>query len=228
LITELAARSGIDTPTCRLLAQFPMPDQARYVERHLSGGESLARAVAALIKTPRASLSHTLLAGLPVREVVTTNNDELFEVASPSAEWEIAQPPYEPDPAKPRWILKLHGTVAHPPGRRSHPRPLPRLQRAPRRTGWPRAGIADHPTHAVRRLLALRRQLSPDRPRGAERNRHTSGPRQSDRRSGPRSSSRTSRSGRSCGPGSWSSRRPASPQATKSPSGRRTSARNLP
>ena len=58
-------------------------DQATILERRLARrGESIGDAVAALLRgTRHHALGHALLAALPVREVIRTNYDELFETA---------------------------------------------------------------------------------------------------------------------------------------------------
>ena len=56
-------------------------------------------------------LSHSLLAALPVNEIVTTNYDTLFEMACQGVNRELAILPYQPNAAKRRWLLKLHGSV---------------------------------------------------------------------------------------------------------------------
>jgi hypothetical protein len=88
------------------------------------GAGALQRGVVKIIRGGghHYSLSHALLAGLPVREVVTTNYDRLFETA-----WEAAaaEPladqstfhvpcrtsviPHDIQPHAARWLLKLHG-----------------------------------------------------------------------------------------------------------------------
>jgi hypothetical protein len=62
----------------------------------------------------RHSISHALLATLPVREVATTNYDDLFEQACTAVGRPAAVLPYAPDRTRDRWVLKLHGTVEHP------------------------------------------------------------------------------------------------------------------
>ena len=59
------------------------------------------------------SLTHGLLAGLPVAAVVTTNYDELFEAAWRGAQADFNVLPYEVHEAD-RFILKLHGDVRRP------------------------------------------------------------------------------------------------------------------
>jgi hypothetical protein len=61
------------------------------------------------------SLSHAILAALPVNEVVTTNYDSLFETAATYAQGTKPRIlPYSPAEAGNRWLLKLHGCVSSP------------------------------------------------------------------------------------------------------------------
>lgn len=102
-------------------------DAASLVERHLarvsdgsvsaglSGRSALLSALEAKVgAVTRFGLTHALLASLPVKEVVTTNFDQLFEAAwrrpgGPSA----SVIPYEPVEPNGRWILKLHGSLSN-------------------------------------------------------------------------------------------------------------------
>jgi hypothetical protein len=116
MIAELAKKAGIEPDLRADMEKLPIIDQARYVESTLRdlGKGRLQEAIVELMRASRCSLSHALLAALPVREVVTTNYDELFELASEGAGEPLAQLPYRPDRDKKRWILKLHGTVSEP------------------------------------------------------------------------------------------------------------------
>jgi len=92
-------------------------DQARLIadcfqERGLLIGEEVARIIS---QRRHYAVSHAALAVLPVVEVVTTNYDSLFEIASQYAQ--DSKPrilPYDPAAPGNRWILKLHGCVNHP------------------------------------------------------------------------------------------------------------------
>jgi hypothetical protein len=117
LIRQLAERAGISpAEQDEIVNRLPVVDQARIVEAKLEDmrHESIGGAVAEIMRAPRTSLAHTLLASLPVREVATTNYDDLFELASEGAGRPAAQLPYSPDAAKDRWVLKMHGTVNQP------------------------------------------------------------------------------------------------------------------
>lgn len=97
-------------------------DRARIISDHLAekdkdSKKSIGRKVAELIGRHRCyCLSHALLAVLPVAEVVTTNYDALFELASQYARDTAPRVlPYQPSkPGSDRWILKLHGCVKEP------------------------------------------------------------------------------------------------------------------
>lgn len=119
---------------------FSPLDQAEYMERvwNKRSSESprpqdpeatFGYAVAQQVRAyERHSLSHGLLAALPVREVVTTNYDTLFEKAFNAARRKIEKDssenaskhglhliPYEGPPSDGQaWLMKLHGCVDHP------------------------------------------------------------------------------------------------------------------
>ena len=92
-------------------------DQATIVERRLNRrGETIGRAVAAVLgKHRHYSLAHALLAALPIREVITTNYDQLFEDA-----WSLSDPdgltilPGRINSEARRWLLKMHGCISDP------------------------------------------------------------------------------------------------------------------
>jgi len=97
------------------LGRLPALDRARIIEdRLVERHGSLGAAVGARLRTEHYSLAHSLLAALPVAEVVTTNYDQLFEAASAAAGREVAVLPYQPVVGRPRWLLKMHGCVTHP------------------------------------------------------------------------------------------------------------------
>jgi hypothetical protein len=92
-------------------------DQATIVERWLEKRkEKIGPAVAAvLLGHDHYALTHALLAALPVREVITTNYDQLFDTA-----WRLTDPSgisVLPDGIIPngrRWLLKMHGCLSKP------------------------------------------------------------------------------------------------------------------
>lgn len=89
-------------------------DRARILERRLGGATQLTEAIARRFRADHFSLSHALLAALPVREVVTTNYDRLFELASEAIGLTVAVLPEAPAADADRWLLKMHGSVSHP------------------------------------------------------------------------------------------------------------------
>ena len=118
LLAELAAEAGLDDDERRALARLGPLDQARIVELRLAQGDERARplgaAVARLLERHEGyALAHGLLAALPVREIVTTNYDALFERASRAIGREVSVLPHAPSQAS-RWLLKLHGCVSDP------------------------------------------------------------------------------------------------------------------
>lgn len=92
-------------------------DQARLIADYCGKKEStIGKEVAGLLKRyHHYSISHAMLAGIQMKEVVTTNYDVLFERASKYAQ-DIAPSviPYESPKSGGSWILKLHGCVNHP------------------------------------------------------------------------------------------------------------------
>lgn len=113
----------------RLLARERMPealgegwqglselDRAALVQRRLKPGETLGAAVATLLQglARRHALGHALMSNLPVDEVVTTNYDDLFEVASRDVERPCKIIPGQPAARGERFILKMHGCVTRP------------------------------------------------------------------------------------------------------------------
>jgi hypothetical protein len=169
LLGDLAERAGYSADHLRKLEKLDPLDAARLIERRLDAkGHVIGWVIAARLKSGRHSISHALLATLPVREIATTNYDNL---SSRRARPSSAPPrccPIRPDPSCTRWVLKLHGTVEHPAEivltRDDY------LAYGARRAAL--AGLvqgpADHQTHALPRVLAHRRQLSPHRPRCPE------------------------------------------------------------
>lgn len=112
LLQRLAEKAGMDESERRAIQRLNVLDQARIVERRLEAhGTPLGKAVAELVDVPHHSLTHALLADLPVRESVTLNYDKLFEAASTAAGHRLAVLPYEPATGASRWLLKMHGCV---------------------------------------------------------------------------------------------------------------------
>lgn len=116
LLDRLAARAGITSDERdEMRLRLTPTDRALIIERRLEEQHrKLGEAVAAELGRTRCSLTHQLLAGLPVREAATMNYDELFEQAWRAAGRQPAVLPYEPTADHDSWLLKMHGTVTKP------------------------------------------------------------------------------------------------------------------
>lgn len=116
LITLLAQRAGIeaDSEEAMALEKLGPLDAARVVEDRLAQrGHRLHDVVRALVPNERFSLTHALLAGLKVKEAVTTNYDQLYERACVRPHGATpAALPVEASRSAPSWILKMHGSFA--------------------------------------------------------------------------------------------------------------------
>ncbi len=116
LLEELAEhRANMSEQDRRALMELSHLDRARVIESRLQD-ESLGAVVARHLeeRSTHYALAHALLAALPVEEVVTTNYDRLFEMASEAAGSPPVVLPYERVQTRQRWMLKLHGCVRHP------------------------------------------------------------------------------------------------------------------
>jgi hypothetical protein len=125
LLDRLAEFAGMEEEWQEVKGlNLPLLDQPLLIEKRLAQqqpGKSLGEAVCEVLAPHHHySLTHALLAGLPVREAVTTNYDQLFEAAWSEGEEgkeEVRKPPVLPyaiGPDLDRWLLKLHGCVSHP------------------------------------------------------------------------------------------------------------------
>lgn len=112
LIATIANQSGVD------LADVRSPlDRAELLRRELGAdfGAAVARETSSV---DRYAITHSLLAALRCREIVTTNYDALYESAARDIEGTDAVPalPYgQPLSGRP-WVLKMHGDVGDPAG----------------------------------------------------------------------------------------------------------------
>jgi hypothetical protein len=119
LLNRLASTIGLTGPAGDELQQLPEVDQARILRDRArtanvsDAAPGFADLVSELVEADRYSLSHSLLAGLNVSQVVTTNYDVLFETASVDSGFPTAVLPYESPKNVKRWILKMHGCVKH-------------------------------------------------------------------------------------------------------------------
>jgi hypothetical protein len=115
LLEQLAVEAGFDAAERARLATLGHLDRAQLLAHHLGPDPALGRAVARLLDARGGvSLAHQLLAGLPVREFVTTNYDDCFERACDALRRPVARLPYAPASAAARWLLKMHGCVRVP------------------------------------------------------------------------------------------------------------------
>lgn len=115
LLGALAADAKMDEREREALTRLHNYDRARLIQTRLATtGASLGKVISDRLASDHHSLVHSLLATLPVSEVVTTNYDRLFEEASAAAGREVAVLPYESVGGRSRWLLKMHGSVTHP------------------------------------------------------------------------------------------------------------------
>ena len=116
LLDRLAAESGLDEPERRSLSRLGVLDRAQLVAQRLGPDpDALGHAVRRCLDVGDAvALSHCLLAGLPVREFITTNYDDCFERACQATGRPVARLPYAPATEARRWLLKMHGCVQSP------------------------------------------------------------------------------------------------------------------
>ena len=113
LLAELAGRAGLADGLRAGLAGLPPQDAAALLAREL-GRDRLTGYVQERFGPGHYALAHALIAGLPVREFVTTNYDPLVELAAADVGRRMRVLPFdEPTPGEP-WLLKLHGDAAHP------------------------------------------------------------------------------------------------------------------
>ena len=114
LLDKLAERGGMAPDELSALRRLNPLDQAGVIERRLGGTEGLQRSIRELFAAGQYALGHSLLATLPVREVVTTNYDRLFETAWEALGRKPSVLPYRIKAGADRWVLKMHGCVSHP------------------------------------------------------------------------------------------------------------------
>jgi len=113
LLDELAARADLDAASRAGLSGLPPQDAAALLARVL-GREQLTAYVQERFGPGPYSLAHALVAGLPVREYVTTNYDPLVELAAADIGRPLRVLPFdEPEPGAP-WLLKMHGDAGRP------------------------------------------------------------------------------------------------------------------
>jgi hypothetical protein len=112
LLDELAVGAGLADELEALRTLDPL-DRARIIEEHAGGRDALRLRIATRLDRPHHAVAHSLLAALPVREVITQNYDSLFELASEPIERATVLPgAHRPEGA--RWLLKMHGCIRSP------------------------------------------------------------------------------------------------------------------
>lgn len=115
LLQQLAQHVGIEGEELGALQRLDYMDQAHILEQRCGGEEMPRRYIAQALGRPHHALGHALLASLPVREIVTTNYDQLFELAYESTGTRsLAVLPHAPQSGATGWILKMHGSIDRP------------------------------------------------------------------------------------------------------------------
>ena len=115
LLEYLASKAELSDEERGALSSLDEPDRAALLDIGLKrAGAHLGELVADRLGSPVVSLSHTLLATLPVSEAATTNYDDLFERAAKAVGRNLAVLPGDRPADYDGWLLKMHGTVADP------------------------------------------------------------------------------------------------------------------
>ncbi|MBN9790086.1 MULTISPECIES: SIR2 family protein [unclassified Pseudonocardia] len=94
--------------------QLDILDQAEILERGYADRAAFAAAVVGHTSADRYGIAPALLSGLPCREAVTLNYDQLYELAGEALGKRTAVLPEDSAALGERWLLKLHGTVTRP------------------------------------------------------------------------------------------------------------------
>jgi hypothetical protein len=112
LINRLAI--GVEETDSDAFGQLGATDQAELIQAADAAG--FQRRVADIVrKAPRPALLHGLLAGLAVRNAVTTNYDRFYERAVEASGRAMESVlPWASAVGSERWVLKLHGDVERP------------------------------------------------------------------------------------------------------------------
>jgi hypothetical protein len=114
MLARLASAANLTPTEQTALSALDLMDQAALLEARLGGTARLQQEIRSLFTWDHYALSHALLAALPVREVVTTNYDQLFERACEPLGVELSVLRYAVRPGAGRWLLKMHGCVSRP------------------------------------------------------------------------------------------------------------------
>jgi hypothetical protein len=112
LLVQLATEAGLPNEDLDGLDALPPQDAASLLGRRL-GGDALRKRIGEIFADRPHALAHALLAALPVREVVTTNYDRLFESAAAGADRPLRVLPEDRPQGQERWLLKLHGDIGN-------------------------------------------------------------------------------------------------------------------
>lgn len=112
---ELGERLGMSPEEQARLARVNLQEQASMLEaRCREAGLDLRQEAARRFASSSHSLTHCLLASLPVDFVLTTSFDTFYEQACEAQGTSLSVVPYEHPRARERQLLKLHGCVTHP------------------------------------------------------------------------------------------------------------------
>eukprot|EP01124_Arcella_intermedia_P014342 TRINITY_DN20757_c0_g1_i1.p1 TRINITY_DN20757_c0_g1~~TRINITY_DN20757_c0_g1_i1.p1 ORF type:complete len:362 (-),score=87.38 TRINITY_DN20757_c0_g1_i1:59-1144(-) len=114
LLRELAKEANLSPKEIEVIETMDYIDAARVIELRMGGTSNLNKAVAKKVQIHSYSLACGLLASLPLREVITTNFNEMYELCCRSLGINVALLPYSPAFQCDRWLLKLYGCVTHP------------------------------------------------------------------------------------------------------------------
>jgi hypothetical protein len=115
LLEEIAKEAALSKEDTDRLWTLGFLDQAQFLAGRLGSSQKLREIIVKQVKSDGFSLSHAMLAMLPVESMVTTNYDTLLESACRSAKPD-QQPSVLPYDSKKggRFLLKLHGCRTHP------------------------------------------------------------------------------------------------------------------
>ena len=115
LLEQLARSIGMSDEELAGLRRLDYMDQAHILEQRSSDEGAPRRLIAQALTRHHHALGHALLASLPVHEIVTTNYDQLFELAYTSAGGKtLSVLPHAPQAGTTGWILKMHGSIECP------------------------------------------------------------------------------------------------------------------
>lgn len=115
LLNTLADDVHIDTSDFRWKS-LDYLNKAELIEKRMSSKNiNLGETIVNMMDSKIHSLQHSLLACLPVKEIVTTNYDQCIEFASKAIQDEdVSVLPFNPNPKSSRWLLKMHGCISTP------------------------------------------------------------------------------------------------------------------